>query len=475
MEKQPARVNYFFGQCYRDLWGTICDTFGDLGESIVNCAEHIGDAASDGGWATPLGIIKIGFFIGLLIWSAVLSTILSAVFSLIHVVITLVIMLLIYLWFTFLFLMDSLMRHIHKIVSSCPNCQKKFALPHYLCPKCKTVHTKLRPSKYGILKRTCTCGAKLPTTFFNGRQKLEAICPHCGTMLTGGGYHVNISIPVVGGPSSGKTCLINQAIGELERIAEPELGFEYEYIQGNNTLQENLQRLSQGYEPEKTSEMRLIYYEFYFTPKGKKVKNEISLCDVGGEVYMDSNELNDQIGYSLANAYLMVIDPLSIGAFRAEMEKKININDYTPSSLAIDESLSILIKTLENMRNLSAKTKVEENLAIVFTKCDIPGLNDKIGDPAVDQYIADNQTEKVKITRMQARNKICEQFLIDYDETDFVNTVKSKFNNVQYFTSSALGHTVDGSKFTPVGVADPILWLIDKKSPTIDFKKRWNA
>ncbi len=471
MEKQPAKINYFFGKCYRDLWNTIKTTFSNLGDSIRNCAEHIGDVWDDEGYATPLGIIQIGFFIGLLICSAIISTVFCVVFSIIHVVFTVLIMTFIYLWFTFLFLLDSFMRHMHKIVSSCPNDQRKFALPHYRCPKCGTIHTKLRPSKYGILKRECQCGARLPTTFFNGRQKLEAICPYCGYSLTNGGFHVNISVPVIGGPSSGKTCFINQAIGELERIAEPELGYEYEYIAGSDSLPENLQLLSRGQLPQKTSEMRLVYYEFYFTPKKKKVKNQISLCDVGGEVYMDSSLLSEQIGYSLANGYLMVIDPLSIATYRKEVEKQISTSGYTGSATPIDEVLSVLIKTIENMRNYDARKKVEENLAIVFSKCDIPGLEEKIGETAVSEYLA-NSTEK-KLTRMQARNKICEQFLIDYDEADFVNAIRSKFTTVQFFTSSALGHNVDGTAFNPSGVADPILWIIDKKSPTIDFKKRW--
>lgn len=471
MEKQPAKINYFFGQCYHDLGRTIRNTFRNLGSSVSNCAYHISDVWGDGGYMHPLGIVQIGFWLGLLICSAIISTVICLVFSTVHIILTLLIMSLIYIMFSFLWLLDTLLCKIKKIRSACPHCQNKFALPYYQCPSCGRLHTKLKPSKYGILKRECDCGRKLPTTFFNGRQKLTAICPFCGEPIKGGGYNTSVSIPVIGGPSSGKTCYLNMALRELEKIAEPELGYEYEYIeQGTDNLRANLMNMDAGELPDKTMDMRLVYYDFNFTPKKKKVKNRISLCDVGGEVYAEGDKINSQIGYNNANAYLMVVDPLSIAAFKAEAEQKGDISGYGGSEMRIDEILSILIKTLENMRNLSTKQKIEEDLAVVFTKCDMPLIDEKIGEKAVKDFIDANPKSNV----FEARNALCEQFLAEYDETGFLNTVKSKFTTVQYFTCSALGHNVDGTAFTPSDVVDPILWLIDKKSPTIDLKKYWD-
>lgn len=471
MEKQPAKINYFFGQCYRDLGDTIGNTFANIGDSVRNCAEHIGDAGEDGGWATPLGIIKIGFWLGLLVCTCIISTLLCIVCSLVHIVFTILMMTFIYLWFSFLWVLDWITRRFHKIVSGCPNCQRKFALPYYRCSNCGQLHTKLIPSKYGILKRQCECGAKLPTTFLNGRQKLDAICPFCNTPIKGGGFHVNVSIPVIGGPSAGKTCFINMALSELEKMADAELGYAYEHIDdGTDPLDMNLQIMANGHLPMKTSDMRLVYYNFYFSPKKSKVRNQISICDVGGEVYEDSTALNDQIGYNFANGYLLVIDPLSIEAFRKEFEQSGSPYEFGMSSKPIDEVLDILIQTLDNMRNASAKSKITQSLAIVFTKCDMPLIAEKIGEDAVRAFAAGDK----KCTLFEARNVLCERFLMEYDEAGFVHTVNGKFGHVQYFTCSALGHNMNGDAFTPDGVADPILWLIDKQSPTINFKDRWS-
>ena len=477
MEKQPAKINYFFGKCYRDLGNTIKNTFRNLGRSLANCGRHLGKIIREKKFLNPIGAIKFGYWLALLILSSIISTVICIFFSAIHVVVTLLIMGLIYLGFSFLWLLDTILCRFRKIVSSCPQCQYKFALPYYQCPGCGAIHTKLNPSKYGILKRQCNCGRKLPTTFFNGRQKLTAICPKCNNVLSGGGFLVNISIPVLGGPSSGKTCYVNMAIRELEQLAQNQLDFNYEHIeQGTDYLNDNLREMEQGRLPQKTSEMRLMYYEFFFSPKKSKVRNEISLCDVGGEVYGVGTGMDEQVGYNFANGFLMVIDPLSIPTFRDQLMAEAGMDEaaiaeFHPSEMPISEIMGMLIKLLENMRNLSSKQRITQKLAVVFVKGDLPLIDEKIGETAVKNQLAAD----VKTTRFEVQNKLCEQFLLENDQADFINTVKSRFDNVQYFTCSALGHVVDGSAFTPEGVADPILWLIDKASPTLNFKKYWSA
>ncbi len=477
MERQPAKVNYFFGSCYRDLGNTIANAFSRLWGSVVDQWDLIKDNFDDMRDDKNLGsillfAIKLAYRIAVIISTVTVTAAVTLMLSLVHIVIVALIMTGIYLFFSLIWLLDTLVSRIRRIRSACPVCQRKFALPHYQCPRCGNVHTKLKPSKYGILKRECDCGAKLATTFFNGRQKLPAICPYCKSSLSGGGFQVNISIPVIGGPSAGKTCFVNMALGEIEKIAESELGYEFEYLenaeaQGN--LRENLETMEQGYLPQKTTDMALVYYRFYFTEKKAKVRNQIDLCDVGGEVYSSSSEMNKQIGYGNANGYLMVIDPLTIEDFRKEFEKTNSASEYKVSPKPISEVLDILIKTVNNMCGLSDSKKITKNLAIVFTKCDMPLIEDEIGDAVVDEIARRNE----KMTRMEARNHACEDFLAKYGEAEFINIVKSKFNNVQYFTCTALGHNVNGQQFVAKDVAQPILWLIDKQSPTIDFKKYW--
>ncbi len=490
MAKQPAKVNYFFKGAYVELLCTIAATFCNLGRTIADAAvftfyaladffDHIWDAiksifAVEFDWdeilASIVALCKFGYGFGKLVCILVLTTGLCVFFSAVHIIVLLCVMLIAYFFFLLWLGLDLIYRGLKRISSNCSNCQSHFALPVYICPDCGEEHTKLVPSKYGIWKRTCECGAKLPTTFFNGRQKLEALCPVCGMNIKDGGSHVDLPIPVIGGASAGKTCLINQAVTAIEGLSE-EYGLDYEYSSdGNDDYEENCSNMSQGYLPQKTNEMRLRYYRFYLSPKKAKVKNLVSLCDIAGEVYSDSTSLGEQIGYKHASGFLMVVDPLSVDDFRNEVKNDIEVGKYGYSNDSIDEVVNLLITTLENMFSSNSKKALGTNLAVVFSKGDIPGLDEKIGDAAVNAYMEANP----KVTnRLDAQNAVCEKFLMDYGEFNFLNNIRAKFKTIQFFVSSSLGHNVDGTPFAPQGVEDPVLWLIDKASKTIDLKQKW--
>ncbi|MBO4868619.1 MAG: hypothetical protein J5585_02780 [Clostridia bacterium] len=491
MEKQPAKMNYFFRGGYVELWCTIRSSFEKLGENISDAWDDVSIYFSDfwdSFWPSIGDIIhleadwdelfeaagsicKFSFSLGKLILVLAITPALTIAFSLLHIMILFPIMLLAYTAFLLLLAADGIYCGIKKISSNCsnPNCQDHFLLPHYKCPFCGAIHTRLRPSRYGIWKRTCECGQKLPTTFFNGRQKLDAFCPNprCGFPIKDGGMHRDICIPVVGGPSSGKTCFINAAITQIERSAK-KYGLLYEYSpSSSDDYKINSKNMSRGRLPDKTNEMRLKYYQFYLRNSEKDLKHLISLCDIGGEVYSDSAALGDQIGYRYANAFVMVIDPLSIVKFRNSVRKKsLRPEAYNYSVLSIDEILSRLIVTLENMYCISSKDMLRTDVAVVFTKCDIPGIENIIGENAVNAYIAANPG----CSRYAAQNAVCEKFLRDYNEVNFMNSLKSKFKTLQFFVCSALGHNADGSPFYSFGVDKPVLWLIDRISVPINLK-----
>ena len=193
---------------------------------------------------------------------------------------------------------------------------------------------------------------------------------------------MDIPIPVVGGPSSGKTCYINMALSELEKNSLKRDGLIFEY-KANDALgddyEENKYNMENGRLPLKTNDMRLKYYQFYLTPRNEKVKNLVSVCDVAGETYSSNDEMGKQIGYKYANAFLMVIDPLSIMRFREEVADQIDVKQYGASEKAMDEVLDTLINTLENMKCLNSKNMIKTDVAVIFSKCDIPGLMEKIG------------------------------------------------------------------------------------------------
>lgn len=488
MEKQPAKINYFFKDGYIEFGHTIGKTFQRCGEvicdswfSVVKSVKNLfSNAISvitiDSPFSSFFKAIGYAFLFGLslgrLIISAILTPIICTLLSAVQCVVLLLFMMLFYFAYVIIVFADWVYRTCKKISTSCPNCQKKYDLPAYICT-CGAKHTRLVPSRYGVLVRRCQCGRKLKTTFFNGRHKQDGkwVCPDCGYELSGP-LQVDIPIPVVGGPSSGKTCYISMAISQIEKNASSKYGLDFSYrpnIALGDDYEANKRNMGTGRLPEKTNDTRLRYYQFYLTPKGVKVKNLISICDVAGEAYERNDEVGKQIGFKYANAFLMMVDPLSVRKYREEIAKKISLSKYGASERGMDEVLDTLINNLQNMNCLNSKNMIKTDVAVVFTKCDIPGLADKIGESAVRRYM---QLHNIR-SQYEAANRVCEQFLIEYEEENFLNSLKSKFKSIQFFTCSALGHVENGSNFAPEGVEEPALWLIDKASASIDLKKKW--
>lgn len=482
MEAQPAKINYFFKEGYEDFADNIADTFSRYVETLSDSWDDITDNASELVESVQdvdvLCAIKnafiIGFSVGKLVLCAILMPIISVLMTILQSLILVAVMTTVYIVYSLVALADKIYRSAKKISTSCPRCQENYDLPTYVCT-CGAKHTRLVPSKYGIFTRTCQCGAKLKTTFFNGRHKLpgEWECPNCDYKLNGTTMAVDISIPVVGGAHAGKTYFVNMAIKQIEENASS-YDLEFQYIKNKlNNYENNKAQLKKGEDLMKTSDNKLQYYQFYLTPKGEKVKNIISLCDVAGEAYNSSGAsggVGGQVGFKYANAFLMLIDPLSIEKYREAAEKQININEHGGKAKPMDEVLNVLINTLENLNCLNSRNMMKTEVAVVFTKSDLYGLNNYIGEKAINKYMQENKGASI----YEATNAVCESFLIKCGERNFLNSLKSKFKNIQFFTCSALGHAAaNGKAYTPTGVEDPVLWLIDKASVSIDLKEKW--
>ena len=507
MEKQPAYTNYFFKGGYVELGHTLANAFERCGDDISDSWDLLGDAWFDLEnlkhiwyaflWCITFGssdtaslefewsgffysfwaLIKFCFALFKLVCVAVLTSVTTCLFSAIHIVVLMAFFLVAYVFFGVIKIADVIYCGAKHISTSCPKCQKRYALPAYVC-KCGKTHTSMVPSKYGIFKRTCLCGAKLSTTFFNGRHKLPGkyICPNpnCGFNF-GGGEDIlatSIAIPVVAGPSAGKTCYITMALSRMEEVASS-LGLEYQYKENvalGDDYKANRARMEHCDLPPKTQDKRMRYYQFDLTPKGDKVRNIISICDVAGEAYESSADTGAQQGFKFADAFLMLVDPLSLEEYReAAKEEGVDVNKYGASMRAMDEVATTLVDALINMKCMTQQSMVNTDVAVVFTKCDIPGLDEKIGKKAVAVHMMQNP----KLTRFEAQNEVCERFLQQYGGMNFLQGLRAKFKSIQFFTCSALGHSKDGQAFAAEGVEEPILWLIDKESDRINLKEKW--
>lgn len=164
---QPAKVSYFFGKGYTDLWNTIKESWS---RNIHSAGDQFSLACEKGCFTMGGGMNLIAAISIFTFGSAI-----TAFTTFAHIAVLFAFFAFIYIGFGLLWLIDRIYIMINKIKNACPNpdCQAPFLIPTYECPGCGEKHTNLVPSKYGILKRTCLCGTKLPTTFLNGRGQLK--------------------------------------------------------------------------------------------------------------------------------------------------------------------------------------------------------------------------------------------------------------------------------------------------------------
>lgn len=495
MKAQPAKINYFFKDVYSETWDVIKNAFaqwigrikkywwrlsqdsGPALKSTMGAVFHLNRPISNF-FVSIWNAILFGWDLAVFLANLIFSPVLCIFFSAYNIVAMALLMLGIMATFGVVSLIDWIYRKAKRLSNGCPSCQAKFDLPTYVCPQCGALHTKLTPSKYGIFNRVCECGHKIPTTFLNGRQSISGICPDCGKPLTNAGAHTEVWIPVLGGPSVGKTCFITMAISEIEKKANEGGSVEFKYVKNIHEDREDMfetyrKMLGNGNRPPKTdaTNTRMMFYQFNLDPKGSNTGNFISLCDMPGEVFNADNKTSfAQEGLGVIDGVILLIDPLSIPAFRDEFVAKnegVDVYQYAASDFEINDVATTFIDALENMLGKKGG-EFKKPAAIVFTKMDIPELEDMIGEKAIDKYLsrfADD--DKNKPSREDALNAVCEEFLVRYDVPEFVQTLHLKFKDLRFFTCAPLGHNEDGNPFVPLRVEDSIQWIIEKKCPTL--------
>lgn len=378
--------------------------------------------------------------------------------------------------FAFIFLslvwvVDNTYNALHKFSNACPNprCQAKFKVPAYECPKCGAIHTNLVPGKYGILKRKCLCGANLPTTFFKGKGKLQAYCPKCNCTLEGQTAVRQYAIPVIGGPSVGKTCFINMLINQMMTKVAPENNWSFEFTSkdNQNQYQKINSNMQKGIRPLKTELELLTPYPLMLKLPNNKFGRRIYIYDVSGEKFSTSEDIQKNIAYTYANGLIFIVDPLSLSRYRSEIANKVDIESYAASYKDSDSILNLMLINLEKIFLSTSKDMFNINLAVVINKLDIPGLEEKIGKGAVEKYLNRHNNS---LSESAVQTIICEKFLETYGAGNFVRSVARKFKNFQYFACSSLGHNTKGEAFKSKGVEEPLLWILNQVDNNINFK-----
>ncbi|MFR5135412.1 MAG: hypothetical protein ACLTEG_10060, partial [Acutalibacter sp.] len=290
---QPAKKSYFFGQGYKDIGDAIRLSW----RKNASTAKKYYDSFTEKGLMSFKGIFKL--FCALSVVS--FGTVFFALISLVMVAVVSLFFVLVYIGFSAVWLFDRLYLMRKKIFTACNECKSKFLIPTYLCPDCGAQHTNLTPGMYGILRRTCSCGRKLPTAFFNGRKKLQAICPNC--LQRGRTTYLNdresrpLCIPVVGGRSVGKTAYITAFAKRFIEFVAPQKGLEIEFY--NQAKEDIYGEIKADFahgstrmtaRPQDLSQTSSVSLSFFIKHKSLQPERLVHIYDIAGEVFTNNDE-----------------------------------------------------------------------------------------------------------------------------------------------------------------------------------------
>ena len=458
---QPAKKSYFFDKGYADMGNTIKGAWSRNGESIKKYKDNLNGL---GDMVFGLKVFLIIVNILAMIAVVLCGSAITAVITVINVAVLIIFMAIIYIGFSVIWLVDRLYLTRKKIFTACHECKEKSLIPTYICPNCRAKHTNLTPGVYGILHRTCNCGKKLPVTFFNGRKELEAECPRCGNPLTDRESRP-ICIPVVGGRSVGKTAFITAFSKEFIENIAPAKGIEIEIY--NDIKKDIYREISQDYESGSTrmtdrpldiNQASSVSFSFFAKHSSFSPERLIHVYDIAGEVFTDNNENEVQKQYEYCQGIVLIIDPFAIPSIRFKYEELLEPEDIAGIGKAdINEIINAFLNKLREVTGLNDNKMADVPLAVVINKIDSAGLEQDIGELAVNKLM---KAEADKFTDFyDTQDYLCRKFLKENDMESFLNNISLQFKNNRFFACSAIGHTRDKGKYEPKGVLPPMQWL----------------
>jgi len=454
----PAVRSYFFGKGYRDLGATITESWQ---RNLSSAQEFFGKAP---GGDDPEQIFQSGVWIVAGVSTLIFGTAFFLVASAAHVLLLGLFFSIVYMGFTVLWLIERAYLGVRSFFMACPHCHARSTIPEYFCDGCGVIHARLLPNSYGITSHLCQCGQKLPATFFLDRGRLQARCPSCHENIAR--EHVEsrrIFVPIMGGPSAGKSAFLFGAVRQLLDHEANSLGFRAELFdkRSEGAYRSVVGLLQSGRPPDKTRDPIPRAFNLALHRNGR-LAFLLYLYDPAGEAYQEADKLAAHGFNDYLSGMLLIVDPFAIAVVRSRYaaELKRERGSLKPSELPIEDAVDRLLLTLEADFGLSKRGRVKQPLAIVVNKVDAFDLEGIIGETAVDRALAARSGDR-PTDRDAVRNSVLRDQLLDWGEEAFISRIEGRFSNVRYFSCSALGRMPDGSgaEFTASAVLPPLLWI----------------
>ena len=371
---------------------------------------------------------------------AIANFIFTTIFSLIHFVI-LIIFKTFYELVRYIFSkIDSMYRKIHQVEMVCPSCYHKAELPVYVCAHCKRMHGDLKPSHFGIFKRKCACGHKMPTSILLGRSKLHAQCPGCHEEYNGR-ESTPIIIPIIGDRMAGKTSFWTHAIQTLSfsLLKENDISFNWGTTEQKTQFEQLVSRVYAKSTPPVTKELIPKAWTLHLNKKKWARAKVLHLYDPSGVAFERSDFMKKMNYLSYADGIILVIDASTLNLKKASHQ----FDQRTFNNLGGEEIIDRLLLYYQEEVGVKVHEKIKTPIAIVFHKM----------DKGMDQQVV----KEVSATEegINPDHVAIKQWLHTNGSQNFLRKLDHQFTNYQFFISSSY------SESNEVQPSKALVWILN--------------
>ena len=336
--------------------------------------------------------------------------------------------------------LDAGLSYLRGVKLSCPTCHHRVVYPAYECPGCGTRHHDVRPGRYGLTRRICACGHRMPTLLLLGSHRMTAYCSNsaCGAPLAAGaGTAREIVVPMLGATTAGKTRMM------LALAATLVDGHPLSGLRAGPADEETGRRLAQlqGTLASKGSTDKTLAQDamrgFSFNLNGGRVKRLVHIYDPPGERLNDSTLLHELRFMRMADSFVFVVDPLAIPDVWDSLDPGARGRlQPVRSARPPDFIFSQVVQSLEGM-GVQPRKKA---LAVAVTKSDLTA-----GIPICAE-LGDNSDA--------VRHWLNDRVGMD----NMVRAISKAFGDVRYFHTTA---RFDGGD-TDLNVRELLLWTLGR-------------